>query len=100
MQRRKFLQNISVLATASTLPSVSIAATEKKNKFTIAFISDIHVKPIEAAETGMRKALRDINQMKPRPDFIINGGDSIMDALAADKDKTKAQWDLFDSIML
>ncbi len=100
MQRRKFLQNISLLATASTLPSISISAREKKNKFTIAFISDIHVKQIEVAVSGMSKALRDINQLKPRPDFIINGGDSIMDALAADKDKTKAQWELFDSIML
>ena len=88
MQRRKFLQNISLLAAASTLSSISISATEKKNKFTIAFISDIHVKQSEVAEAGMRKALRDINKMKRQPDFIINGGDSIMDALAADKDKT------------
>jgi 3',5'-cyclic AMP phosphodiesterase CpdA len=47
----------------------------------------------------MKKVLQDINQLKQQPDFIINGGDSIMDALAADKEKTKIQWDLFNKIM-
>jgi len=99
MQRRKFLQNISVLSVAAAIPIATSAAEKKKNKFTIAFISDIHVKPSEVAEAGMAKALQNVNQLKPQPDFIINGGDAIMDALAATKEKTKAQWDLFNKIM-
>src|SRR4029079_13418584 len=100
MQRRKFLQNISLLSAAAAIPVATTAAAEKKkNKFTIAFISDIHVKPSEVAEAGMAKALQNVNQLKPQPDFIINGGDAIMDALAATKEKTKAQWDLFNKIM-
>ncbi len=101
MQRRKFLQNISLLSAAATLPAVSNATEEKKkNKFTAAFISDIHIKPLAIAETGMAKVLQDINKLNQQPDFIINGGDSIMDALAVDKEKTKIQWDLFNKIML
>jgi 3',5'-cyclic-AMP phosphodiesterase len=100
MQRRKFLQNISLLSAAATLPAVSNATDEKKkNKFTAAFISDIHIKPLAIAEAGMAKVLQNINQLKQPPDFIINGGDSIMDALAVDKEKTKIQWDLFNKIM-
>ncbi len=100
MQRRKFLQNISLLSAAATLPQLTQAEPAKKKKyFTTAFISDIHIKPSEIAEAGMQKALQNINQLKPQPDFIINGGDSIMDALAADKEKTQAQWDLFNKIM-
>ncbi|MEO6254357.1 MAG: metallophosphoesterase [Ferruginibacter sp.] len=100
MQRRKFLQNISLISAAATLPKLSGAQTPKKKKnFTIAFISDIHVKPSEIAEAGMKKALQNINQIKPQPDFIINGGDSIMDALAANKENTQIQWDLFNKIM-
>ena len=92
MQRRKFLQNISLLSAAATLPAVSNATEEKKkNKFTAAFISDIHIKPLAIAETGMAKVLQDINKLNQQPDFIINGGDSIMDALAVDKEKTKIQ---------
>lgn len=100
MQRRKFLQNIGVLSAATTLPLSGIAANDKKKKkFSAAFISDIHVKPLPAAETGMAKALQHVNQLPQAPDFIINGGDCIMDALAADKEKTKIQWDLFNKIM-
>lgn len=101
MERRKFLQNISVLSAAAALPVAATASPEKKkNKFSIAFISDIHVKPSEVAEAGMAKALQNVNQLKPRPEFIFNGGDCIMDALAATKEKTKTQWDLFNKIML
>lgn len=99
MQRRKFLQNISLLSAVAGLPAISNATTEKKKKkFTAAFISDIHIKPSAIAEAGMAKALQNINGIQ-KPDFIINGGDSIMDALAADKEKTKTQWDLFNKIM-
>jgi len=98
MQRRKFLQNISLLSAAAGLPAIGNAATEKKKKkFTVAFISDIHVKPLAAAEAGMTKALQNVNSVQPA--FIINGGDCIMDALVADKEKTKTQWDLFNKIM-
>jgi 3',5'-cyclic-AMP phosphodiesterase len=100
MQRRKFLQNISILSAAAALPAVGGAVpSKKKNKFTLAFISDIHIKPSEVAEAGMKKALQHINNLTIPPEFIINGGDCIMDALAADKAKTRQQWDLFTKIM-
>ncbi|HSN62027.1 MAG TPA: metallophosphoesterase [Ferruginibacter sp.] len=98
MQRRKFLQNISLITAAAGIPLISNAAPHK-NKFSSAFITDIHIKPSEVAEAGMKKALQHINQLKQVPDFIINGGDSIMDALAASKEKTQTQWDLFNKIM-
>jgi Icc protein len=100
MQRRKFIQNISLISAATALPTITNAESlYKKKYFTAAFISDIHVKPSEVAEAGMKKALQNINQLKEQPDFIINGGDSIMDALAADKENTKSQWDLFNKII-
>jgi len=99
MQRRKFLQNIAAVTAATALPFPGQAETEKKKKkFTAAFISDIHIKPSAVAEAGMKKALQHVNQLPHQPDFIINGGDCIMDALAVDKEKTKIQWDLFNTI--
>jgi Icc protein len=47
----------------------------------------------------MAKALQHIKNLKPKVDFIINGGDSIMDALAATKESTQKQWELFHAIM-
>jgi 3',5'-cyclic AMP phosphodiesterase CpdA len=101
MQRRKFIQSISLISAAAAMPAVTSAEpANKKRHFTTAFISDIHIKPSEIAEAGMKKALQNINQLQQQPDFIINGGDCVMDALAADKEKTKTQWTLFNKIML
>ena len=47
----------------------------------------------------MAKALQHVQNLKPKVDFIINGGDSIMDALAATKESTQTQWGLFHSIL-
>ncbi len=100
MQRRKFIQNVSLLTAASSLP-IAAGATEsaKKSKFSVAFISDIHIKPSATAEAGMKKALNHINTLKKLPNFIINGGDCVMDALAATKEQAQTQWDLFNRIM-
>ena len=57
------------------------------------------MKPGIVPETGMAKVLQHAQRLDPPVDFIINGGDSIMDALQADKQKTQAQWDLFHSIL-
>lgn len=100
MQRRKFIQNVSLLTAASSLPTIASAANgTPKNKFSVAFISDIHIKTSAIAEAGMKKALNHINSLKKLPDFIINGGDCVMDALAANKEQTQIQWDLFNRIM-
>ncbi|HEX2683074.1 MAG TPA: metallophosphoesterase, partial [Ferruginibacter sp.] len=100
MQRRKFIQNISLISAATALPTLSSAGTtQKKKSFRVAFISDIHVKPLDVAEAGMKRVLQNINQLKQQPDVIFNGGDSIMDALAASKESTQTQWNLFNRII-
>jgi len=99
MRRRSFLQNIGALAGAAAL-SVSLeAATTGKKSIRFAHITDIHVKPGAIPETGMAKALQHIQQLKQKPEFIINGGDSIMDALEADKQKTQTQFTLYKTIL-
>lgn len=99
MDRRKFLRNSSLLTLGASLDVTSFAAENKKPSLRVAFISDIHVKPTEVAQTGMRNAIKHVNNLSAKPDFIINGGDSIMDALAADKAKAQAQWDVWNKIM-
>ncbi len=99
MKRKNFILSISALSLAGMIsPTFASSTTKKKAAFKIAFVSDIHVKPIPAAEQGMKKAFQHINTVT-KPDFIVNGGDSIMDALAADKAKTQTQWDLWSSIL-
>lgn len=102
MNRKKFLQQTLLTAAALTTNlavAKPVADQRKKRSFRFAFLSDIHVKPTAAAESGMRKAIRHVNSLDNKPAFIVNGGDSIMDALAADKAKTQAQWDVWNDVM-
>jgi len=47
--------------------------------FNVAFLTDIHLQPERNAVAGFIQALDTVNSMKP--DFILTGGDLIMDAL-------------------
>jgi 3',5'-cyclic-AMP phosphodiesterase len=99
MKRIEFLQNTAAIAGASLLPNIGFAENSKPGKIRFAYLTDIHVKPDLTAETGMAKAFQHVQSLKSKVDFIINGGDSIMDSLDADKQKTQIQWDLFHSIL-
>jgi Icc protein len=100
LKRKNFIQGAGSLITASLLPSFpAFAATGKKKKLRFAYLTDIHLKPGNVPEAGLTRALQKVQSITPKVEFIINGGDSIMDALEADKTKTKIQWDLFNSIL-
>jgi len=101
MNRRNFIRNTSLLSLGAWhLPTIGQEHNkEKKTSLKVAFLSDIHIKPSTVAEKGMRDALRHVNSLKEKPDFILNGGDAIMDAMAADKKKTQEQWDLWNQIL-
>ena len=99
MKRLEFLQNSAALIGGSLLPSIPFDENNKAGKIRFAYLTDIHVKPDAVAEAGMAKAFQHAQSLKPKVDFIINGGDSIMDSLEADKQKTQTQWDLFHSIL-
>lgn len=99
MKRKHFLQTSAAVIGSTLLPSLSFADEEKNKPLRFAFLSDIHIKPGAIPETGMAKALNHVQKLTPKVDFIINGGDSIMDALAIDKENTSIQWNLFKSIL-
>ena len=100
MKRITFLQNSAAVIAGGFLPSASFSGQSKKpGKIRFAFLTDIHMKPDLAAEAGMAKAFHHAQSLKPSVDFIVNGGDSIWDALEADKQKTQTQWDLFHTLL-
>ena len=72
------LSKLIVLISIIILP-VSCKKKEKPEKFSFAFITDIHLQPESNAIEGFLKAIDTINDLKP--DFVITGGDLIMDAL-------------------
>lgn len=100
MNRSTFVKNTAAIIGGSLLPAVSFGEENNKpGKVRFAFLTDIHVKPGIIQETGMTRALHHAQSQKPKVDFIINGGDAIMDSLEADKQKTQIQWDLYNVLL-
>jgi 3',5'-cyclic-AMP phosphodiesterase len=108
MNRRNFLSNSLLSATAAALPFSASAENNstiidvnppRKRVIRIAHMTDIHIKSDKIAEAGLAKAFKSVQNLNPKPDFILNGGDSIMDALDKTKDEVKVQWALYKSIL-
>jgi len=62
--------------------------------FTFAFITDIHLQPERHAIDGFLQAIDTINQLKP--DFVITGGDLIMDALGTSYGRADSLYKLYN----
>ncbi len=99
MKRKTFLQTSAAVISGSMLPVASFATESKKKLIRFAHLTDVHLKPGLIPEAGLAKALGHAQQYRPGVDFIMNGGDIIMDALDADKAKTQTQWDLMKSVL-
>ena len=77
---------------------LSLSGFKKKSKpqsFSFAFISDIHLQPENNAVQGFLKAIDTINFLNP--DFVITGGDLIMDALATSYGRADSLYDLYQT---
>ncbi len=73
------------LTAAILILFTAISCTDQKStqiendQFQFVFITDIHLQPERHATDGFLQAIDTINKLKP--DFVITGGDLIMDAL-------------------
>jgi hypothetical protein len=103
MKRSSFLKTTAAIASGSLLAPTSFAnkinESGRKKPLRFAHLTDIHVKPGAIPEAGMARALHHAQSHPSKVEFIINGGDAIMDALDADKQKTEEQFNLFKTIL-
>jgi 3',5'-cyclic AMP phosphodiesterase CpdA len=68
-----------------------------KESFSVAFLTDIHLQPEGDAVKGFSQALDTINKLNP--DFIITGGDLIMDALGQSFGRADSLYMLYDEVI-
>lgn len=107
LNRREFISRASAAAigVVAGVPGIAAAMAcrgpraKRKRVLRIAHLTDIHVQPEGVAPEGMARALRSAQGLADKPDIIFTGGDSIMDALGADKARTKAQWEVFQAVL-
>lgn len=94
MNRRSFF-GLAAGATAATIAS----AEEKAPSFRFVFATDMHVQPERGGVEGFKQCVSAINALDSKPEFVVTGGDLIMDALDVGIDRIKTQWSLFDECM-
>lgn len=99
MDRSAFIKTALLTAAVPFLGFGEVKENKKSTPLRFAHLTDIHVKEGIIPESGMAKALQAANALKHSPSFIINGGDSIMDSLEANKEATQLQWDIFKRIL-
>ena len=78
MKKYNILLIISLLTVLSALQSCK--QKDKDESFSFAFMTDVHLTYERNAVQGFNKAISSVNELNP--DFVIMGGDLIMDALA------------------
>lgn len=95
MNRRDALKTIAG-AGAALAPEYSTASAENPVRSArIAHFTDAHVYASRGAPQGLASAIRHVHALDDRPDFVLNGGDAIYDALEATREDAKAQWSLW-----
>ena len=64
-----------------------------------AHLTDMHIQPELRADDGYAAALRSLAKLDPQPDFVITGGDHVMDSFEHRLKRVKVQWDLYDKVL-
>lgn len=97
MNRREALSSIGLLTTGLATPERTNPYLRKR-VLRVAHLTDVHMMPRPKAEASLAMCLQQLQSMKDRPDFILNGGDAIMDALSRDKGTVRRQWNVWNRI--
>ncbi|MCK5208484.1 MAG: metallophosphoesterase [Cyclobacteriaceae bacterium] len=69
---------------------------ESEQNFSFVFMTDIHVQPEKQAMEGFQMAIDKANALKP--DFVITGGDLIMDALGQTEARADSLYDIYTNL--
>jgi 3',5'-cyclic-AMP phosphodiesterase len=101
----KYITRITtILFFVFTVSSFSNAGNSKQfltdadsTSFTFAFLTDIHIKQDSNAMIGFNMAIDTVNKLKP--DFVITGGDLIMDALGVQQSKADSLAMLYKTVV-
>ncbi len=80
----------AAIDTATTAPAVASG-----QPLTIAHITDVHLYEKNGSEKWFAECLHHIQSNPKKPAFIVNTGDSVMDALKADRARVDMLWKLW-----
>jgi Icc protein len=93
MKKSSLFLAILLLILMGCNPSTTKTTTTEEDGFSFAFLTDIHLQPEKAAVAGFRQAIDSVNKLNP--DFVITGGDLVMDALDQTYGRVDSLYDLY-----
>ena len=109
--RKSFFKTLGLLGAGTLLSNTVFAKKDLLGSFEsersvapkravrVAHLTDIHVSKGRVPEFGMAKVLNEVNTLLDKPDFIMNGGDAIMNAATISLSHHKQQWNVFNTIL-
>jgi len=96
MKNISFLITFSLLLLVGCNSSKAPKVSDTEEGFTFAFLTDIHLQPELNAVAGFQMAIDTINQIKP--DFVLTGGDLVMDVLNQTYGRADSVYKLYKKI--
>lgn len=93
MKRSMLLLGMILWILTSCKTSSESSATQEEGGFSFAFLTDIHVQPEREAEAGFMWAINEVN--KQNPDFVITGGDLVMDVLNQSYERADSLFNIY-----
>jgi len=77
---------------ASLMPAFGAPILKAAPSFRVVHLTDIHVQPELGASDGLKMCVDKVLTLHPRPDFILTGGDHVMDVLQANHARADVQF--------
>jgi 3',5'-cyclic-AMP phosphodiesterase len=101
INRRQMLKATALAAGVSLAAPQFVAKNAapgtKSRRF--AFLTDMHVQPEKRAGEGYAQALNSLSRLQPAPEFVVTGGDHVMDVMETGASRSRTQWDLYQRVL-
>ena len=92
LTRRQLMQGAAAFGMTALLDATPAQAGNTHFRFV--HFTDLHIQPELGASDGVRLAVKKLLSLRPRPDFIITGGDHVMDWLKVSRERADVQFAL------
>ena len=93
MIRKFFYVGVVCLISSCQPPDKGALSESEAPEFSFAFLTDIHLERERKGVEGFQEAIKKVNELNP--DFVITGGDLIMDALGVSYERADSLYDLY-----
>lgn len=94
VSRRDLLAGGTALGISALARPVFADPAPPARGFRFVHFTDIHIQPELSAPEGVALAVKRLRELTPRPDFVLLGGDHVMDLLSVTRERADVQFRL------